>query len=662
MNWNRRRAAASTGRSGPGLADALWGLFDPLIAEYFGRRFGRPTPAQSLGWPVIRSGRDALIIAPTGSGKTLAAFLVTIDELVRWNGPPASKEEEPPRIHTLYVSPLRALSHDIHRSLEQPLEELSAAAREQRRPWRAIEVAVRTADTPERTRRAMVRRPPHLLITTPESLFLMLLSPRLRPALARVRRVIIDELHALAPTKRGAHLALCLELLDELTGHRAQRIGLSATVRPPEAAAAFLGGDRAAQVQILDTGGRRQMDLQVVLPAEDFPGGPEGTVWPSIVRRLLELVEAHRSTLVFVNNRRQAERLTHQLNELAGRRLALTHHGSMSRAARLYVEQALKAGELRAVVATATLELGIDVGFIDLVVHVESPAEVAQGLQRVGRSGHAVAASSKGRIIPKNPGDLLEAAAAARAIAAFDIEPLHPVRQPLDVLAQFVAGAATVRSWDEDELFALVRRAQPFADLSREMFRDVLALMAGDVPLTARVGVPGPHGAGVSPSLRPVRPRIRRDLATGRITAAPGTLPLLYANAGTIPDRGLYPVYLQGTDVKLGELDEEFTYERRRGDVFWLGMGAWRIEEIRPDRVIVSRASQAGLATIPFWRGEGLSRSTLLGRHAGSLLAQLERRLGRGGDDAERRTARWLQESCNMYEAAAAALLRYAAR
>ena len=638
--------AGSGGRIAAPLPEFDAALFDPLVSEYFARRFGRPTPAQRLGWPAIRSGGDVVIVAPTGSGKTLAAFLVSLDELVRV---PAHRA---PRIHTLYISPLRALSHDIHRSLQQPLADLQMLAAEKGRAWPGIEVGVRTADTPPARRRAMARRPPHLMVTTPESFFLMLLSPTLRPALLQVRRIIVDELHALVSTKRGAHLALTLELRDHLAGFRAQRVGLSATLRPLEAATAYLGGAHAEAVRIVDAGARRDMDLEVILPTPQLPEGPEGSIWPSVARRLLELVEAHRSTLIFVNNRRLAERLTHQLNDLAGRRVALTHHGSMARPARLYVEQALKAGELKAVVATSTLELGIDVGSIDLVVQVQSPAEVAQGLQRVGRSGHAVAATARGRIVATHPADLLQAAAAARAIASFDIEPVRPTRTPLDVLAQFVAGAATIRDWQEEELFELVRRAGPFSDLSREMLRDVVGLMAGEV-----------EGGRF-------RPRIRWEPTTGRIRASEGTLTVLYANAGTIPDRGLYPVYLQGTDVKLGELDEEFTYESRRGDVFWLGMGAWRIESIKPDRVIVSPAPDPGSAKIPFWRGDVQGRSTHLGRHVGALLAELERRLdagagGPGGDAPEQAQAearRWLQECCRLDEAAAAALVRYVQR
>ncbi|MBE3597440.1 MAG: DEAD/DEAH box helicase [Limnochordaceae bacterium] len=607
------------------------------MAAYFRERFGAPTLAQRMAWPAIRSGRDTLVAAPTGSGKTLAAFLVSLDDLIR--RPVPSK----PALHTLYVSPLRALSHDIHRSLELPLRDLQRLFVQAARPFPPIDVGVRTSDTPPARRRAMATKPPHILVTTPESLLLMMLAPRMRPALASVRRVIVDELHALLPTKRGALLALCLELLDELAGRRVQRIGLSATIRPLEEAARFLTGTRQPGAEVVDAGARRTMDLQVILPAATFPSAPEGTIWPSIARRLVDLIESHRSTLVFVNNRRQAERLTHLVNELAGRRLALTHHGSMARASRLYVEQALKAGELKAVVATATLELGIDVGFIDLVVHVESPPEVSQGLQRVGRSGHAVHASAKGRILPKHPSDLLEAAACARAIARFDIEPLAPVRQPADVLAQFVAGAATIRPWREPELLALVRRTASFSGISEEMWHEVLGLLAGETPGRPDV---------------PVRPRIAWDRRDGAIRGIDATRTVLYANAGTIPDRGTYPVYLSGTDVRLGELDEEFVYETRRGDVFWLGMGAWRVEAIRPDRVLVSRASGV-VAKVPFWRGEGLSRSSHLGRHVATLLEELEPLLAAGQEAAGR--ARIRQE-CHADDDAAGALVDYLTR
>ncbi|HEY8497683.1 MAG TPA: DEAD/DEAH box helicase, partial [Limnochordales bacterium] len=590
-----------------------------------------------------------LLIAPTGSGKTLAAFLVTLDELAR------TAAREAPRVHTLYISPLRALSHDIHRTLQEPLAGMQALAAQRGQPRLPIEVAVRTADTPPDRRRAMARRPPHLLVTTPESFFLMLLSPSMRPALLQARRVIVDELHALLPTKRGVQLALSLELRDHLAGRRAQRVGLSATLKPPEAGAAWLAGPSAAPARLLDAGGRKPLEVQVVVPSPRFPEGDEGSVWPAVARRVLELITSARSTLVFVNNRRLAERLTHLVNDLAGRRVALTHHGSMAPPARLYVEQALKAGELKAVVATSTLELGIDVGAVDLVVQVQSPRHVGQGIQRIGRSGHGVAGRSRGVLIATHPADLLEAAAAADAIAAGDIEPTAPVAGALDVLVQFVAGAAAIREWDQEELLQLVRRAAPFAELSREMWHDVLAFAAGDIP----------GGRW--------RPRIRWDRQSGRVATEPGTLAVLYANAGTIPDRGLYPVYLQGTDVKLGELDEEFTYESRRGDVFWLGMGAWRIEAIRSDRVVVSPAPAGVPARIPFWRGEVPGRTAHLGARVGRLLAEMEERLAEAGSSPgqglpeepqqdEAALRRWLVARGRLEPAAADALAQYVAR
>lgn len=570
--------------------------------------------------------------------------MVSLDDLIRALAEsPDPRRFGPPRVHTLYVSPLRALSHDIHRTLEEPLQELAREAHQAGIAWRPIEVGVRTGDTPAPARRAMARRPPHLLVTTPESLFLMLASPAMRPALSEIRRVIVDELHALAPTKRGAHLALSLEFLQHLAGRPIQRIGLSATQRPLQVMAAYLAGERAGEVAIVDVGARRDMDLQVMAPAADGSRPENPGVWPAIVDRLARLVEGHRSTLVFVNNRRQAERLTHQLNEAAGSRVALTHHGSLGKAARLAVERALKAGELKAVVATSSLELGIDVGSIDLVVHVESPGSVARGLQRVGRSGHALAARAKGRIIPTHPSDLLEAAAVARAMADFSIEPTRLPRAPLDVLAQHVAAAAVLRPWSEDELLAVVRRAHSFSPISREMLHKVLALLAAEVPAGGRM------------ALR-LRPRIDWDRSSGTIRARPSTRAVLYANAGTIPDRGTYPVVLSGTDIQLGELDEEFVYESRRGDRFWLGMAAWRIEEIRPERVVVTRA-EPGPARMPFWRGEAPGRSAHVGRLVGELLERLEALL-----DDPPGLRRFLMEQCHLDETAAGSLLEYLSR
>ena len=611
----------------------------PLIGRWFAGRFGEPTAAQALAWPAIRSGADTLVVAPTGSGKTLAAMLASIDELWR-----AWEASEPGglRIHTLYVSPLRALSHDVHRSLEQPLAELEGLAREEGRRWPGIEVGVRTADTPPARRRAMARRPPHILVTTPESLFLLLVSPSMRPALASVRRVVVDELHALAPTKRGAHLALSLELLEELAGHPVQRVGLSATQRPPEVMAAFLAGRRAPQVRLVALDGRREMDLSVLSPLDDME---DRTVWPAVVRRLQELVESRRSTLIFVNNRRQAERLTHELNAAAGGRVAATHHGSLGRPARLEVERALKAGELKAVVATSSLELGIDVGAVDLVVQVGSPREVARGVQRFGRSGHRPGERAAGRIIPTHPAELLESAALAWAIREFDLEPVRLPAAPADVLAQHVVGAALLREWHEEEFLEVVRRAASYADISREKLRRVLRLVTGG-------GAPG-RGSRV-------RPLVEWDPGTGRFRAAPAARAVLLAGAGTIPDRGTYPVVLRDSSVQLGELDEEFVFESRPGDVFWLGNSAWRIELLRPDRVEVSRAGP-GPARIPFWHGEMPGRSAHLAGRVGQLLEAAEQALT-GPPEQAAAFGRWLQDGCGLEPAAARSLQEYLTR
>lgn len=611
----------------------------PLIGRWFAGRFGEPTAAQALAWPAIRSGADTLVVAPTGSGKTLAAMLASIDELWR-----AWEASEPGglRIHTLYVSPLRALSHDVHRSLEQPLAELEGLAREDGRSWPGIEVGVRTADTPPARRRAMARRPPHILVTTPESLFLLLVSPSMRVALASVRRVVVDELHSLAPTKRGAHLALSLELLEELAGHPVQRVGLSATQRPPEVMAAFLAGRRAPQVRLIALDGRREMDLAVLSPLDD---AEDRTVWPAVVRRLQELVESRRSTLIFVNNRRQAERLTHELNAAAGGRVAATHHGSLGRPARLEVERALKAGELRAVVATSSLELGIDVGAVDLVVQVGSPREVARGVQRFGRSGHRPGERATGRIIPTHPAELLESAALSWAMREFDLEPVRLPAAPADVLAQHVVAAALLREWHEEEFLEVVRRAASYADISREKLRRVLRLVAGG----------GAPGRGLR-----VRPLVEWDPGTGRFRAAPAARAALVAGAGTIPDRGTYPVVLRGSSVQLGELDEEFVFESRPGDVFWLGNSAWRMELLRPDRVEVSRAGP-GPARIPFWHGEMPGRSAHLAGRVGQLLEAAERALT--GPPAQAAAfGRWLQEGCGLEPAAARSLQDYLTR
>ena len=596
--------------------------FSASVRDWFAASFDEPTPAQSRGWKAIADGDHTLILAPTGSGKTLAAFLWAIDRLAS-EPPPDPKE----RTRVLYVSPLRALAVDVEKNLRAPLAGIQHAAERTGEPLAHVpQVGVRTGDTPARDRRRLVTHPPDILITTPESLYLMLTS-QARETLRSVRWVIIDEIHALAATKRGAHLALSLERLDELTEQPAQRIGLSATQRPLDEIARFLGGfeaeGRPRPVTIVDAGHRKPMELEVVVPIEDMGqigqpsdvpasgpaagAGPTRTsIWPSIHPRLLELIRAHRSTIVFVNGRRFAERLAAQLNELADEDLVRTHHGSIAREQRLEVEDALKSGRLRAIVATSSLELGIDMGAVDLVVQVESPGSVASGLQRIGRAGHQVGEPSRGKIFPKFRGDLLEASVVAERMLAGAIEETRYPRNPLDVLAQQLVAMCAVDEWRVDELYAAVRRAANFADLSKDVFIAVLDLLAGRYP---------------SDGFAELRPRLVWDRTADVVRAREGAGRLAITSGGTIPDRGLFGVFLpDGTRV--GELDEEMVFESRAGEVFLLGASSWRIEDITRDRVVVSPApGEPG--KMPFWHGDKPGRPIELGRAIGAFTREL---------------------------------------
>jgi ATP-dependent helicase Lhr and Lhr-like helicase len=552
--------------------------FHDRTREWFQASFPGPTPAQAQAWPAIASGAHVLISAPTGSGKTLAAFLWSIDRLAR-------HDDHATRV--LYVSPLKALSYDVERNLRAPLRGVGADVR----------VAVRTGDTPQRERQAMRRERPDILITTPESLYLMLTS-RAQEILADVETVIVDEIHAVAATKRGAHLALTLERLVELTGRDVQRIGLSATQNPLEEVARYLVGP-GRTATIVDVGARKDLDLRIHVPVEsmlepdatapadplDPVAGGEATrrsIWPAIYPELLRLVREHRSTIVFVNNRRGAERLALRLNELANAdlpegaapvELARAHHGSMAREERTVVEELLKAGELPCLVATSSLELGIDMGVVDLVLQVESPKSVARGLQRIGRAGHGVGDVSKGRIFPKFRADLLECAVVARRMREGAIESTVVPRNPLDVLAQQVVAIAAAAEQSEgegdgvvsvDELFALVTRTHTFAELPRPLLENVLDMLDGRYP---------------SQEFAELRPRIVWDRVAGTIRTRRGARQLAIANAGTIPDRGLFSVTLPDRR-RVGELDEEMVDEARPGQTFLLGASTWRIEEI----------------------------------------------------------------------------------
>lgn len=603
---------------------ALAGLH-PAVQAWFAHALGEPTRPQAEGWPPIARGEHTLILAPTGSGKTLAAFLQCLNRLYL-RAASGEDIEEPAGVQVVYISPLKALNNDVYRNLEVPLEGIREAAANLDIDLPRLRSMVRTGDTPSDQRRAMLRHPPHILITTPESLFL-LLSSRARNVLRTVQTVIVDEIHALFPNKRGAHLALALEQLSDLTGGRLQRVGLSATICPVDEVAAYLGGGEAGEgsegwrprsVTVVDAGGGRQLDLEVTVPVPDLRELPEKSVWPEIYRQVLELSQQHRSTLVFVNSRQVAERLGTALNDLAGEDFCRVHHGSVSREVRLEIERSLKAGRLRCLVATSSLELGIDIGAIDLVVQVESPHEVARGLQRVGRAGHVPGQRSKGRVLVKTRHDLLEAAVVAKGMLAGEIERFRAQDNALDVLAQFVVGFAAAGPRAADEVYCLVRASYNYRALPRQHFDDVLAMLSGR------------HDTGEYLGLRPLL--YWDGGADGPITASERGKRLVYTSGGTIPDRGQFGVFLQGSGLRVGELDEEFVYERRHGDSFTLGTSGWRIVEFKPDRIVVVPA--AGGTRPPFWRGEWNSRPYQLGRAIADFLGAADAALAAGDSTA----------------------------
>jgi ATP-dependent Lhr-like helicase len=608
--------------------------FSELTRAWFGSAFAEPTPAQTGAWEAVARGEHTLVVAPTGSGKTLAAFLWAIDRAANAvPQPPAAR-----RLRTLYVSPMKALAVDIERNLRSPLAGLRTQAAVLGLPEPDVRTAIRTGDTPPEDRRRFQKQPPDILITTPESLFLLLTS-QAREALRSVQTVILDEIHAVAGTKRGAHLALSVERLEELLERPPQRIGLSATVRPVEEVARFLGGGRP--VTVVQPPSDKRFELTVEVPLEDMtdPGGgveitaggvqrpgpvfgqsgmtgpttePEErtSAWPAIDRRLLELIRAHRSTIVFANSRRLAERLCARVNELAGEEVARAHHGSVSREQRLEIEEALKSGRIPAVVATSSLELGIDMSAVDLVVQVESPPSVASGLQRIGRSGHGVGDVSKGVVLPKFRGDLVECAVVVERMREGAIEALRYPRNPLDVLAQQVVAMAAMDDWDIDELEAVVKRAANFAELPRSGFEGVLDMLSGRYP---------------SDEFAELRPRLTWDRVENRLTGRSGAQRLAVTSGGTIPDRGLFGVFLATAGdkpIRVGELDEEMVYESRPGDVFVLGASSWRIEEITHDRVLVTPAPGVP-GRMPFWHGDAPGRPVELGRALGAFMREL---------------------------------------
>jgi ATP-dependent Lhr-like helicase len=643
--------------------------FGPAVRAWFEATFETPTPAQSGGWAAIASGSSTLIHAPTGSGKTLAAFLWCLDRLVA-DPRPAPSRAEPGSVRVLYISPLKALAYDVERNLRAPLAGIALAAGRLGQEPPRIAIASRTGDTPADQRRALARHPPDILITTPESLYLLLTS-QAREILTGVEQVIVDEDHAIAGSKRGAHLALSLERLELLrpAGARPlQRIGLSATQRPLETIARFLGGSGdGREVAIVDAGARKPLELRVVVPVEDMarlgevvplddrPGGPapggesRSSIWPAIHPRILELIREHRSTIVFVNSRRLAERLAQRLNELAGEDLVRAHHGSIAREQRLEIEEELKAGRLPALVATSSLELGIDMGAVDLVIQVESPTSVARGLQRIGRAGHQVGEPSKGVIFPKHRGDLLETAVVVRGMHEGRVEQTTMPRNPLDVLAQQLVAMTLGGPFGVDELLGVIRRAAPFETLTREALEGVLGMLAGAYP---------------SDEFAELKPRITWDRITDVVEGRRDARVVAVTSGGTIPDRGLFPVFLEGEagtpGRRVGELDEEMVYELRagmHGDVVVLGASSWRVADISANRVTVTPAPGIP-GKLPFWHGDAVGRPVELGRDIGAFVREVEADLVAGAKGRVRAAGR-LRHDYDLDPLAAENLLAY---
>jgi ATP-dependent Lhr-like helicase len=629
-------------KDGP-VAQALSDFSAPT-REWFRAAFAEPTPAQSGAWAAIARDRHALVVAPTGSGKTLAAFLWAIDRLLAARGPEPDRRTTGTRV--LYVSPLKALAVDVERNLRAPLTGIRQTAERLGASLPDVTVGIRSGDTPAAERRTLVRTPPDILITTPESLFLMLTS-QARESLRQVETVVLDEVHAVAGTKRGTHLGLTLERLDALLPRPAQRIGLSATVRPTDEVARFLGG--TAPVEIVAPASAKEWDLKVVVPVEDMSrpapydeddedARESSSIWPHVEQHVADLIGRHRSTIVFANSRRLAERLTARLNEIAAERagveidddgpppaqimaqsgasyaappvIAKAHHGSVSKEQRAIIEDDLKRGRLPCVVATSSLELGIDMGAVDLVVQIESPPSVASALQRVGRAGHQVGEVSRGVLFPKHRGDLAQTAVAVERMRTGRIEALRIPTNPLDVLAQQVVAALAMDEWSADDLFDLVRRGASYTGLPRSAFDATLDLLSGRYP---------------SDEFAELRPRIVWDRVTGRLSGRPGAQRLAVTSGGTIPDRGLFGVFLvggEGPGRRVGELDEEMVYESRVGDVFALGATSWRIEDITHDRVLVTPAPGVP-GRLPFWKGDALGRPAELGEAIGAFTRDL---------------------------------------
>jgi len=632
----------------------------PVVREWFVRRFGTPTEPQELGWPHIRGRKPVLISAPTGSGKTLAAFLIAIDGLLRQ----AIEGRLECATEVVYVSPLKALSNDVQKNLETPLKEIQELALERGYLCPPIRAGVRTGDTLPKERVAMLKTPPHILVTTPESLYILLTAEKSRQNLRRVRTVIVDEIHAMADDKRGAHLALTLERLDALvrgenrlnaadliTGHAVpQRIGLSATQNPIELVAEFLGGERAAEVEIVQAGQRRDLDLAIEVPTDELGAVATTAVWESVHARLAELGREHRSTLVFVNTRRMAERLAFALGELLGPEQVAAHHGSLSRKLRLEAERKLKNGEIRMLVATASLELGIDIGFVDLVCQVNSPRAIAVAMQRVGRAGHWRGATPKGRFFATTRDDLMEMAAGIRAMRRGVLDRLEVPSQPLDVLMQQIVAACAAEPWEERALFDVLRRAYPYKALTWEEFEEALGLLTEGIESSR-----GRYGA-----------YLLRDRVHGRLQARRGARLVAVTNGGAIPDTAVLPVILQPEGVQIATLDEDFAVESPPGSVILLGNTSWRIQRVESSGRVLVEDAQGQPPTVPFWLGEAPQRTRELSDHVSELRLEIDAK-ARGvlpgyvsqTDPVVAEAVAWLKQECAVDDAGAEQMIAY---
>jgi ATP-dependent Lhr-like helicase len=625
------------------LTDLEWA--HPLVKEWFVARFGTPTEPQAQGWPHILAGKTTLISAPTGSGKTLAAFLICIDRLVR----KAVSGDLINETEVLYVSPLKALSNDIQKNLDTPLGEILQLAGERGLLMPEIRTAVRTGDTLAHERRAMLARPPHILVTTPESLYILLTAAKSREILKSVETVIVDEIHAVADDKRGAHLALSLERLNQLTGKRLTRIGLSATQKPIETVAHFLTGSDSNDPAIVQIGHRREMDLAIEVPPSELGPVASNEMWGEIYDRLAQLASQHSSTLIFVNTRRLAERVAHHLAERLGRDAVAAHHGSLSRKLRLTAERKLKAGEIRALVATASLELGIDIGSVDLVCQIGSPRSIAVGLQRIGRAGHWRGAIPKGRLFVTTRDDLLENAALVRAIRLGDLDRIAIPDSPMDILAQQIVAMCAAEDWTEDALYESVRRAYPYRNVERKSFDEIVEMLSE--------GIASQRGRYAS--------YLHRDRVNHILRARRGARLAAITSGGAIPENSLYSVVAQPEGITVGTVDEDFAVESLAGDIMLLGNTSWRIRRVTSGSVLVEDA-QGAAPSVPFWRGEAPARTEELSAHVADLREKIGSLVPRSVSGSEKHdpadfieAVNWLKAECGLDQSGAEQAAEY---